>query len=75
MSLQQCIHKKMSGSDSSLVSNENFSEIGPKTASLMTSLTKIPQPPTKNFFRVQTRRFAKSFEGLNSSVAQSLVFG
>jgi len=25
----------------------------------------------KNFFRVQTRRLAKSFEGLNSSLAQS----
>jgi len=43
----------------------------PKTTSLMTSLTKNPQPPTQKFFRVQTRRLAESFEGLNSSLAQS----
>jgi len=30
------------------------------------SLTKNPQPPTKNFFQVQTRRLAVSFEPLNS---------
>jgi len=52
--------------DSSRVSSDNFSEIlwskwlglrpgnmsqnGPKTTSLTTSLTKNPQPPTKNFF-------------------------
>jgi len=51
---------------SSLVSNENFSEIlpssnlgprpgnmsqnGPKSTSLMTTLTKNLQPPTKNVF-------------------------
>jgi len=27
-----------------------MSQNGPKTTSLMTSLTKNPQPPTKNFF-------------------------
>jgi len=42
------------------------------TASLVTSLTKNPQPPTKNFFfRVQTRRLSDPFEPLNSSLAQS----
>jgi len=29
------------------------------------------KPKTKNFFSLQTRRLAKSFEGLNSSLAQS----
>jgi len=28
----------------------NMSQNGPKTTSLMTSLTKNPQPPTKKFF-------------------------
>jgi len=37
----------------------------------MVSLTKNMQPPTKTFFRVQMRKLAKSFEGLNSSLAQS----
>jgi len=37
----------------------------------ITSLTKNLQPPTKNFFRVQTRRLAESFEGLYSFLAQS----
>jgi len=37
----------------------------------MTSLTKNPQPPTKNFFWVQTRRLAESFEPLNRSLAFS----
>jgi len=37
----------------------------------LTSLTKNPQPPTKNFFRVQNRRLADPFESLNSSLAQS----
>jgi len=35
----------------------------------MTSLTKNPK--TKNYFSLQTRRSAESFEGLNSSLAQS----
>jgi len=78
--------KGSKGSDSSLVSNENFREIlwpngwalgqvaWIKMAQklLMTSLTKNPQPPTKNFFRVQARRLANSFQGLNSSLAQSV---
>jgi len=33
----------------------------------MISLTKNPKP--KNFFSLQTRRLAESFEGLNSSLA------
>jgi len=37
----------------------------------MTSLTKNPQPPTKNFFRVHARRPADKFEPLNSSLVQS----
>jgi len=41
-----------------------------KTTALMTSLTKNPQPPTKNFFQVQTRRLVDLFEPLNSSLAQ-----
>ena len=72
--------------DSSLVSNENFSEIlpfdgwsqvkyrQPKMAKNLPYLwchsqkneTQIP-----NFFSLQTQRLAKSFEGLNSSLAQS----
>jgi len=31
---------------------------------------KSVTPNQKNFFRVQTRRLAESFEGLNSSLAQ-----
>jgi len=48
-----------------------MSQNGPKTTSLVTSLTKNLQPQPKNFFLVQTRRLAKSIEGLNSSLAQS----
>jgi len=44
----------------------------PKTTSLMTSVTKNPHPPTKNFFLVQSTRQADPFEPLNSSLAQSL---
>jgi len=47
-----------------------MSQNGPKTTSLMMSLTKNLQPPTKNFFQVQTKRLADSFEHLNSSLAQ-----
>jgi len=43
----------------------------PKTTSLMTSLTKNPHPPGKNFFRVQSTRLADPFEPLNGSLAQS----
>jgi len=35
------------------------------------SLTKNPQPTTKNFFTLQTTRLAKSFEHLNSSLPLS----
>jgi len=48
-----------------------MSQNGPKTTSLMTSLTKNPQLPTKIFFQVQTRRLADSFERLDSSLVQS----
>ena len=48
-----------------------MSQNDPKTTSLMTSVTKNPQPPTKKFFRVQSRRLADPFEPLNSSLAQS----
>jgi len=48
-----------------------MSQNGPKTTSLMTSLTKNLQPSTKNFFQVQTGRLAKSFESLNSCLVQS----
>jgi len=34
----------------------------------MTSLTKNPHPQAKNFFRVQTRRLATSFETFTGSV-------
>jgi len=37
----------------------------------MMSLTKNHQPPTENFFSLQTRRLAESFEGLISSLTQS----
>jgi len=47
-----------------------MSQNDPKTTSLMTSLTKNPQPPTKKFFRVQSTRLADPFEPLNSSQAQ-----
>jgi len=36
----------------------------------MMSLTKKQKPPKKIFFSLQTQRLAKSFEGLNSSLAQ-----
>jgi len=47
-----------------------MSQNGPKTSSLMTSVTKSAIP-NQNFFRVQTRRLADPFEPLNSSPAQS----
>jgi len=37
----------------------------------MMSLTKNPKHKIKKFFQVRTRRLAKSFEGLNSSLTQS----
>jgi len=48
-----------------------MSQNGPKTTSLVTSLTKNLHLQPKNFFRVQTRRLAEHFEGLNSFLAQS----
>jgi len=48
-----------------------MSQNDPKTTSLMTSLTKNPQHPTKNFFQVQSTRLADPFKPLNSSLAQS----
>jgi len=49
-----------------------MSQNDPKTTSLMTSVTKNPQPPTKKiFFQVQSTRLADPFEPLNSSLAQS----
>jgi len=73
--------------DSSLVSNINLIKIllwsdwaqgqvtwanmAKKPTLLMTSFTKIWNPKPKNFFSLQTQRFATSFEGLKSSLAQS----
>jgi len=49
-----------------------MSQNDPKTASLMMSLTKKPDPPgKKNFLRVQSTGLADPFEPLNSSLAQS----
>jgi len=44
----------------------------PKSPPLMTSLTKIWNPNPKYFFSLQTRRLAKSFELLNSSLMLSV---
>jgi len=75
-------------SDSSLVSNENFSEtlwpsgwaLGQITWAKMTlkllhlwrQSQKICNPQPKNFFRVQSTRLADPFQLLNSSLAQSV---
>jgi len=49
-----------------------MSQNDPKTTSLMTSVTKNLQHPTKkHFFRVQSIRLTDPFELLNSSLAQS----
>jgi len=48
-----------------------MSQNAAKTTSLMMSLTKNLQTPTKKFFRVHTRRLAESCKGLNSYLAQS----
>jgi len=37
----------------------------------MMSFVKYPHPQAKNFFQVQTRRLAVSFEPLNSSIPLS----
>jgi len=43
-----------------------------KTIPLMTTLTKIPKPKVKKcFFSLRIQKLAKSFEDLNSSLAQS----
>ena len=65
--------------DSRLVSNENLSEILPsngwalgqvKWAKMAKSLPQgVTHKKKQTFFRVQTRRHAESFEGLNSSLA------
>jgi len=47
-----------------------MSQNDPKTTSVMTSVTKNPHPPTKNFFRLQIRWLADLFEPLNSSLVQ-----
>jgi len=36
----------------------------------MTSLTKKPEAQNQNFFSLETRRLAQSFEDLNSSLVQ-----
>jgi len=73
--------------DSSLVSNENFSDMLPpssladfryqlsKMAKNLPHLCRHSQKKTKpktKFFLFQTWRLAESFEGLNSSLAQSV---
>jgi len=73
-------------SDSSLVSNENFSEklwpscwalsratwakMAQKLLYLWCLSQKIHNPQPKNFFRVQSRRLSDLFEPLNRSLAQ-----
>jgi len=47
-----------------------MSQNDPKTTSLMTSVTKNPQPQPKKFFLVQSTRLADLFEPLKSSLAQ-----
>jgi len=44
---------------------------GQKPTPLMTSLTKKLETQNQFFFKLQTRRPAECFEGLNSSLAQS----
>jgi len=48
-----------------------MSQKGQKPTSLMASLTKNLKPKNETFFSLQTRSLAESFEGLNSSLAQS----
>jgi len=47
-----------------------MSKNGKKTTSLMMPLTKKQNLNPKNFLPLQTQRIAKSFKGLNSSLAQ-----
>jgi len=51
-----------------------MSQNGQKPTLLMTSLIKKPENP-KNFFSLQTRKLADSFESLNSSLAQYIDRG
>jgi len=44
----------------------------PITTSLMTSVTRNPQPPIPHSFRVQSTTLADPVELLNSSLAQSV---
>jgi len=78
---------KAQDSDSSLVSNENFSEtlwpsgwalvqatwgkMTPKLLHLWRHSQKILTPNQKIFFRVQSTGLADPFEPMNSSLAQS----
>jgi len=79
--------KSLKDSDSSLVSNEKFSEtlwpsgwalgqatwakMAPNILHLWRHSQKIRTPIQKIFFRVQSTRLANLFETLNSSLAQS----
>jgi len=45
-----------------------FTTTLPKSPPLMMSLTKNPNPKPKKCFSLQTRRFAESFQYLNSSL-------
>jgi len=65
------IQRSTSGEVATGPSPGSMSQNGPKTTSLMTSLTKKSQTQPKNFFRVQTRRLADPFKPLNISLAQS----
>jgi len=46
-----------------------MSQNGPKTISLVTSLIKNPQPPTKKCFSSADLKTLDAFEPLNSSLA------
>jgi len=48
----------------------NLSQNGQKPTPFTTPPTKNLKPKPKKFFSLQTRRLAKSFEGLDSSLAQ-----
>ena len=52
-----------------------MSQNGPQTTSHMMSLTKNQQPQPKILFRVQTKRLAESFEGLNFEQLLSAIGG
>ena len=46
--------------------------VGTLPTLLMASLIKKQYPKPKNFFSLQTKRLARSPEGLNSSIVQSV---